>query len=809
MEGETRPIEELSNQELNDLIAFETERHMLEVETLIAQRDRASDMLKERKEEFRKMIDGVTNMRIEVCDMEASQPGCSHCPEDDVLPSDDEAEANNDDNSSDVPQPLAARTASQRVEEFVSRFAKGLSTGASRFGQLLSVLDAAVQPEGTPSTKPGTAYPPTLDSRIQKNLVLYNKTTNVYFVSRNEIRGLKGWWEKHFKTCQSCGLRHDAWLKARGLTNSVAIQHHVGGNSLPDFAKRGGRHLDATKRCHRIEFWLNAETPIEDREDARTTDVLVIKSAVTVRNSDEERRHNAVSEVAVAAEALLSNTVKESLHTLAKKTLDAPWMRTSSQNGETARASSPASGNESPLSEETKVAVEVFLSSIGCNVTVVPSTSQSAGAATSSSGGNASPSFELCVSVALTLPVHVACVQPLMEAARHDAHQSVLIDRVFNPLIETVCNAIGMNSKAEFFSSMVKKTSEIIQTFRKANLEKQVANAATSADGSNAAAPVQGERNLKKRQIYNILHALALHKTTFAFVYAVPRSHDDDQGDGAVSSPWTPSKNTSRLASAITTAGSLGKGKVLNILMEVLKTFVSPGAVVIPANPAPDLLEFVLMLEKAPLYLLDALNKEYSSTERTPSSRRTGSSLFDAVVSPQTKISLGLKLFSEMVVDIFRPYSPDCGAIIVEEEEKSQSFFKKSPVLAPPCVPRTDLPVDIVHANIAVHEEATKLVAKVKEEKLHTSHQDLEKQSKEVLKRVRDRVSTVSLTTESMKSGWSELGITVQQWHRAEVNALLPFGQAIQHGGHDDSDLHADAHLPLLYACCSLEDASI
>jgi hypothetical protein len=797
MEGETRPLEDLSDHELNELISFESERHMLEVETLIAQRDRAAEMLKERKEEFRKMIDGVTDMRIAVCDLEAATPGCSHCPEDDAPPSDEEG-TNGGDGSDDGPQQtqLSVISVSQRVEEYVAKFARSLSSGASRFGQLLSILDASVQPEGTPSIKPGSAYPPTLDARIQKNLVLYNKTTNVYFVSRNEIRGLRGWWEKHFKSCQSCGSRHDAWMKARGLINSAAIQHHVGGNSLPDFAKRGGRHHDATKRCHRIECWLNAETPIEDREDARTTEVLVIKSHVAVGNIDgAEHRHHSSSDLAVAAAKLLSSTVKDSLQTLSKKTLEAPWMR--SANDEDAATTN----KESPLSEETKVAIEVLLSSIGCTVAVEPATSETVTGST----------FELKISVALTLPVHVACVQPLMEAARHDAHQAVLIDRVFNPLIETVCSAIGMNSKAEFFLSMVKKTSEIIQSFKKANMEKNVmSSASTTADATPSAVSgsVHVERNLKKRQIYNILHALALHKTTFAFVYAVPRSHDDEEGDVS-SSPWTPSKNTSRLATAITNAGSLGKGKVLNILTEVLKTFVAPGAVVIPSNPASDLLEFVLMLEKAPLYLLDALNKEYSSTERTPSTRRTGSSLFDAVVSPQTKISLGLKLFSEMVVDIFRPYSPGCGAIIVEDEEKSQSFFKKSPTLAPPCVPRTDLPVDIVQANIAVHEEATKLVARVREERRHTSHQDLEKQSKEVLKRVRDRVSTVTLTTESMKSGWAELGITVQQWRRAEANVLLPFGQVIQHGGHDDTDLHSDDHLPLLYACCSLEDASV
>lgn len=800
MEGESRSLDDMSTDELRALIEFESQRHTLELETLIAQREKAEEMLQDRKQTFRTLIDKITSMRVEVCEFEADNPGCSHCPEDDELDDcgdydGEHADASTQDgqtvgSGADAEQ-VVTTTTSHRVEELIQKVTRSFSTGKARLGQLLNALDAAVQPEGSPSVKPGTAYPPTLEPRIQKNLVLYNKTTNAYLVSRNEIRGLKGWWEKHFKSCSACGGRHDAWMKAKGLTSSAAIQHHVGSNALPDFAKKGGRHLDANKRCHRMELWLTSQPPLQDREDARTVDVLCIKARVAVTklaNSSENISCGSdATATATEAQKLLSTTVRDSLSALADKTMKAPWMQHEEAEGSD-------SSSSSPLSEETKVAIEVFLSSIGSNVAV--------SAADEASGTSDSKGFCLSVSVALTLPVHVSCVQPLMEAARHDAHQTVLVDRVFNPLIETVCNAIGMSSKAAFLSSVVTKASQVFQDIRRTN---DASNQDRDVTGGQTASevPQHIERDLRKKQIYNILHALAMHKTLLAFAYAVPRQADTDEI--SVASPVASPTYKHGTASI-----GLGKGAVLNILAEVIKSFVAPGAVVIPSYPSPDLMEFVLILEKAPVYVLDALNKEFSSTERVPSSRRTGGGLFEAVVSPQTKISLGLKLFSEMVVEIFRPYAPGCGAIVVEEEEKSQSFFKKSPTLAPPCVPRTDLPSEIVQANVAVHEEAIRILEKIEEEKRMTSQRDIEQQSKEILQRVRDRVSNVQLTTEKMKNSWTALGIQVQQWCRAEIDILLPFGQSAAHGGHGEENdgVHADAHLPVLYGCCSLEDAS-
>lgn len=710
------PLAGASREELLELIRQEEEKHLLEMETLAHQKARMVEMLHERKDYFRSVITNVTKLRIELSEIDFE--AATKLTDD----SDDPQDAVTSSRQSPTGASTDLNTGSERVDKLLGKLLLAFTKGKSKLQPLLCALDAAVQPEGTPAVKEGAPYPPLLNPQRQQHLALYNKTTSVFFVSRNEIRGLKPWWEKHCKSCQTCGARQRELAHQQHQNFSSTGGKHtppVGSMSLPQL------EADATKSYHRINVMIQREPCLQEREEAKSLDAIRLSGILGV-----QRNGHPLSDPAAAAQGLqlrLQAAAQSALSALLTRIMSAAWMQHSVATQD--------------CTTELKVVIEMFLHSIGVAATV----------------GVVEQKAEftyLRVGVAVTLPIHVACLRPLIDAARQEAHQRFVVKNVLEPLVHTLCQVVSLTDKAPFFCSVLDRVVDVMESMR---------SSSESTHCSDSSSVI----GVKKQQCYNIAHALAIHQSQMSFLCAAP--------------------TLDRQATK--------KQKTLDIANEVLRLFLAPESVTLPVTSSPDVVDFVLRLDRIPTAVLEVLNKTFTSSDRIPSSRRTGT--LDAVVSPQTKVALGLKLFSEMVVEVYRPYAPTCGVVIAEEEEKSQSFFKKSPLLAPECTPRADLPVDIIRGNIAVHEQATKVLLRIDEERQRKQKHDVEERSKKLMDTVRERVEAAALAR-NLREEIADLGLKAVAFYQAEAGILLPFGT-------DALDVD-DAQRPLLYAVFQLTE---
>lgn len=169
-----------------------------------------------------------------------------------------------------------------------------------------------------------------------------------------------------------------------------------------------------------------------------------------------------------------------------------------------------------------------------------------------------------------------------------------------------------------------------------------------------------------------------------------------------------------------------------------------------------------------------------------PSTSR--SSALDTFMSPKSKISLGLKLFRDLVVDVYRPYHP-CTGVVLATENGVGGRAK-----AAPCTPVIDLPVDCVRANVTVANFVMARLVDLKQREdalvastaavagpsppplssAPTAADAVEKAGQEALQSVTEKVRRAALV-ERLRMQWAQLGVKVVECPKACVHVIVPF----------------------------------
>ncbi|KEG15077.1 hypothetical protein DQ04_00191010 [Trypanosoma grayi] len=343
----------------------------------------------------------------------------------------------------------------------------------------------------------------------------------------------------------------------------------------------------------------------------------------------------------------------------------------------------------------------------------------------------------LSVDVAITTPTHVPTITPFIALLAEAEQRAYIVKYIVHPIAERIGKLVGMPETVSKYTTTAFNALDAL--YRMAQREGVVEEPRKKSP--KRAKPTLLDTTFQK--VRAILLALAVFDTTVEIDCACPRLDDVKDVSSA-------------------------KKSVLSLARSFLRWLTAPVPYTMPAVDDPKCANLVVRVLRAPTLFLEILNSAFSSNRRLPSASRVG--VVDYLASPKSKIRYGLKFFSELVVDVYRPYAPNTGVIIAEEKGKSGK------PKASRCTPVTDLPRDIVRANVEVAVQAKEIM-----QKLHALQQqaadetDVERRGKEVVHRVLEEVHDDALCAALVKD-LEGLQIEVDELTSVCVDVWLPFG---------------------------------
>jgi hypothetical protein len=214
-------------------------------------------------------------------------------------------------------------------------------------------------------------------------------------------------------------------------------------------------------------------------------------------------------------------------------------------------------------------------------------------------------------------------------------------------------------------------------------------------------------------------------------------------------------------------------GAAAEIAISVLRHFTAPNEwEAMPRSNDKDLCDFTIVLDSCPTVLIEAYNKIFNSHEKLPDSARQ--SALDGLMSPAAKVSLGLKMFSELVVEVYRPFTPAL-------ETACEACRSK-------CTPKASLPPDIVTSCVEVDRQFRALISEIEQQRLEAASKSLlptidlisdadEGGAREVAKATAEGV-------ESLQSMLNQHAIRIDSATSCCLQALLPTSLDLK--SHDD-----------------------
>lgn len=358
------------------------------------------------------------------------------------------------------------------------------------------------------------------------------------------------------------------------------------------------------------------------------------------------------------------------------------------------------------------------------------------------------------LSCALVVPLQVSAIAPLLSLLQVKEHRTYFAERVLTPLVLRWAAALSLGDCAAHYTAVGCKAAEALYEIAKD------AGIVSSAGASLA-------------QLYYVLQAFAVFGTTVEVEVATPHVLPDG---------------------ATTATLQEGKAAALRLLRSVLERFCPSEPLATPPVCDPTLSELTVKVTRAPTGFLEILNQSFSSDQRMPATSR--SSALDTFVSPKSKISLGLRLFRELVIDVYRPYHPCTGVVLASENGAG------SRPRAAACVPVIDLPVDIATANVRVATAMTRCVEALRrcESAAAAVQRDdaaaagdalsLETAGNVVVTAVKEQLQQAEALTR-LRAKWSAAAVAVVGVPKACVDVVVPFSMA-------EADVRR-ATKPLLY----------
>lgn len=545
------------------------------------------------------------------------------------------------------------------------------------------------------------------------------RTTGLLVLFPNDVRGVRQWARKHLSSCASCAARQaqlPAWTPYRYDSKETGFAAAPNLRAIPN------------KHYHHVAISLQQERSIADRMDTenqlvimRTTALVRVQSAQTGQPLADAA--TACSQMTSSLQAFLAETMAGLCNTAS---VSAPWSTGANPN------------------TELSTAIEVLLHMVEPSVQVRPMQQ----VAVNSTGASCTI---LEIEATVSVPLHVSALAPLLRLMDDPAQRDYVIQHVLTPLARRIGDVLGDSDLAANYTAIGLRFVEALYRIAVhqglVETDGAPSGRCTATPSSSMSSP--GGKDGKSKaleQLYLILQALAVFSTSV---------------DVEVVTPHVPASQPELTQDA--------KRAALHLARALLRQFAAPNPLVLSQGDDVNSVNMTFKVSRAPTTFLEVLNRAFSSNQRLPPTSR--STALDAFMSPKSKISLGLKLFSELVVEVYRPYHP-CTAIILAAENGVGGRPR-----APPCVPVIDLPVDAVEANVRVAayvEQRLQQLNEIEASDAVAAEGRLEREGKAFMQHVASTLQQ-AVPTERLCRQWTGAQITVNEVSKVCVDVLVPF----------------------------------
>lgn len=590
-------------------------------------------------------------------------------------------------------------------------------------GTLLNQLSEAASAAMTPF------YPNSVNFKNEEAA----RVTGIAIVTRSDLRGARSWGKRHISGCPQCSRRvaqlTPRWERYRYEDKRTGLAAAALSAGAPQ------------KKGYRCNIQVVRDRSMRERAaaDERRVDVFrsTIRLHITSRNDQPLPSPQATADT---ISTFASKWADRSLSLLREKAADlAPWN---------------AEGTANP---SLSAAVAMLLHAFSATVSVkcVSNADLSAAYRVVQQQNPQKPPFTplnasaFDLSLSVSMPVQVASLSPLIELLEAPEQRRYLVDHLIAPLAAKLGAAIDMAELVSRYVTVALNTLDSLH--RMAGTHGLLSSSDPPAAASGGSQPL-AKRDTTSAKLYRVLLALAVFDTSVEVEVAVPTMAVDADKAAALSPAERAKALTLRLAKAF------------------LRNLRTRTPFEVPPLNDPECADVVCRIVNTPTTFLEILNRTFNSNERLPSTSR--SSALDLVITPKAKLSLGLKLYSELCIEVYRPFDEQRTAGAVLASQNGASGRPK----APACVPVVDMPVDVVTANAAVsaysehlNDRLTELEGKVRTET------QVEQDSKVVLEKLAGALGQ-SEPYQQWKEDLQSMDLEVKQVSQVSVEVLIPFG---------------------------------
>ncbi|CAJ1021311.1 hypothetical protein, conserved [Leishmania lindenbergi] len=545
------------------------------------------------------------------------------------------------------------------------------------------------------------------------------RTTGLLVLFPNDVRGVRQWARKHLSSCASCAARQaqqPAWTPYRYDSKGTGFAAAPKLRGIPN------------KYYHHVAISLLQERSIADRME--TENQLVIMRTTVLAHVQSAKTRQPLADAAATCAQMT-------------RILQAFLVEAMAELRNTIRTSAPWNSATNPNSKFS-AAVEIFLHMVQPRVQVQPVRQ----AAVSTTGA---PCTLLQIEATVSVPLHVSALAPLLGLLADPVQRGYVIEHVLTPLAQRLGDALGSGDLATRYTAIGLQFFDGLYRIAAHQGLAETAGSRSGGPSTNRQLPTSspGGKDGKGKtleQLYVILQALAVFGTSVDVEFITPH---------APASQVEPKQDA--------------KKAVLRLARALLLQFAAPNPLRVPPGDDPDSTNMTIKVSRAPTTFLGILNRTFSSNHRLPSTSR--STALDAFMSPKSKISLGLKLFSELVVEVYRPYHPCTGVILAVENGVGGR------PRAPACVPVIDLPPDVVAANVRVATYVAQRLQGLQELETSTVVEEegqLEREGKALLQRVASALQQAA-PAERLCREWAAAAITIAGVPQVCVDVVVPF----------------------------------
>lgn len=348
-------------------------------------------------------------------------------------------------------------------------------------------------------------------------------------------------------------------------------------------------------------------------------------------------------------------------------------------------------------------------------------------------------------------PLHVDALTPFLAVMTDAASRRVLLLHIVQPLLLKMSSLFDDSEKAAFPIETSVRAVEALWGI-------------VDRCSGFSASPVS--RLAFFEQWYAVLQSLAVYSTTLQADFAVPSVPDPNPvvGTGEAGEPNSP--NFVR--------------RSFSVIKSLLHFLSPPPSPPFPPRVDPKMVDCVVFVRNVPKPVMEELGTFFVAQSSSQSS------VLDFFVSSKTKVNMGLNLFSEFCVDIYRPYHGSSD-VIVGGGQSRQAVSS--------CTPFLRMTPEVIKANQCVAQGYRMLLeviekAQQKAEELHKTWYSTY-QSKETI--ALDALERSEFFQEMCRE-FESLSLEEKSWSCAKFDVLLPLHQFDAFSSEESRDQ------PVLYA---------